>query len=104
MGGFWGEMILDWTEQPGSGWRVKGALADFAQYIGRLEIDTTESAAMLPVEGKSLAEQLAGSLGVSPGDAAVVEIARERERNLSAFDEYLAEEQAALVEAMVRSY
>jgi len=85
---------------------VEIALADFAQYTGALELDTTEVAAMTTVAGvpEELDALLAKSLGMAANDPAIAMLKQSADRAGREFDQYLAAEQAALVEAMVRAY
>ena len=87
------------------------ALADFAQYCGRLELDTTEMARqqVTPItEGTpTLAKQLADSLGMTEAEAEVLGVgglARDIDQGKRQFDAFLQREQESLVEAMVRAY
>lgn len=84
---------------------VAAALADFAQYTGALELDTTESSQLQPAAtSESFTQQLAGSLGLSPEDAGLGNLEQRFAASRNQFDEYLEREQAALVEALVRAY
>lgn len=80
---------------------VADALADLART--RIELDTTELAAMTAV-GPDLAATLAESLGLAPDDPRVTGLAERTFQGRGDFDKYLAAEQAALVEGMVRAY
>lgn len=80
---------------------VRDALADLART--RIELDTTELAAMTAV-GPDLAATLAESLGLAPDDPRVTTLAERTFQGRGDFDKYLAAEQAALVEGMVRAY
>lgn len=80
---------------------VACALADLART--RIELDTTELAAMTAV-GPDLAVVLAESLGLAPDDPRVTTLAERTFQGRGDFDKYLAAEQAALVEGMVRAY
>jgi hypothetical protein len=73
---------------------VQAALADFAQYSAALELDTAEQAAMAPADFGAFIED----------DPELAAIAHGGEQRRSEFDRYLASEQSALVEAMVRAY
>ena len=76
---------------------VAAALADFSYWANALEIDTFESAAMtLPMQ-----QDTCGLYMTPPTDEERVAAQRVVE---DAFGRYLREEQAALVEAMVRAY
>jgi hypothetical protein len=84
---------------------VAAALADFSLPKSALALDTTEAAAMAPVEGfdAQVAAQ-ARELGMSADDPAIAELFQ-RQRNAAAeFDSWLFSEQASLVEGMVRAY
>jgi hypothetical protein len=84
---------------------VADALADFSQYTGALELDTTEAAQLSPTTtSESFTQQLAGSLGLSPEDAGLGNLEQRFAASRNQFDEYLEKEQAALVEALVRAY
>lgn len=93
---------------------VASALADFSHYTtAGLELDLTETTALGAMPGASEADTFtqelqaqARQLGMSEAEVAELAIAgQERRRGaLGAFDRYLAEEQAALVEALVRAY
>lgn len=63
---------------------VAAALADFAQYAGRLELATDEQAAMTLPDDPDLRRQMEGGK--------------------TAYDDYLYHEQAALIEGLVRAY
>jgi hypothetical protein len=96
-----------WREIDAALWRnaeeyaVQEALKDFAQYT--VELDTTELAAMTP-QPDIMAQQLAGSLGMTPEEAGLGAMAERLQHQQGAFDSYLAKEQAALVEALIRAY
>jgi hypothetical protein len=77
------------------------ALADFATHS--VELDTTELAAMTP-QPDIMTQQLAGSLGMTPEEAGLGAMAERLQHQQGAFDSYLAKEQAALVEALIRAY
>lgn len=93
---------------------VASALADFSHYTtAGLELDLTETTALGAMAGADGADTFtqelqaqARQLGMSEAEVAELAIAgQERRREaLGAFDRYLAEEQAALVEALVRAY
>ena len=78
------------------------ALADFATYASALEVDTTEAAGMAPQS--TLAGTLASSLGLSPEDAGIESLVEQAAHARGDFDDYLAKEQSALVEGLVRAY
>lgn len=81
---------------------VAVALADFARWADALELDTTEQSAMTPVA--TTAELLAQSLSLAPDDPQVLAVMAQATARRSQFDQFLRDEQAALVEAMVRAY
>ena len=86
---------------------VTVALADFAPHRAALALDTTEAAAMAVPDPAALADQLARTaldLGMAPTDPSLVAL-HEQQRNAAAeFDQWLYQEQAALVEGLVRAY
>jgi hypothetical protein len=82
---------------------VAAALADLAEHSGALELDAFERAAMQQQPDK-LDAQLAGSLGMTLEEAGLPSVEQRYAQGMSQFDAYLAKEQAALVEAMVRAY
>jgi len=86
---------------------VAAALSDFSLHRSALALDTTETAAMAvtPIDGfdVQMAAQ-ARELGMDPGDPQLTELFQ-RQRNAAAeFDGWLFNEQASLVEALVRAY
>lgn len=91
---------IEWLRQMEDA-AVADALADLART--RIELDTTELAAMTAV-GPDLAGVLAESLGLAPDDPRVTTLAERTFQGRGDFDKYLAAEQAALVEGMVRAY
>src|SRR5271157_763377 len=97
-------------------WLLKGhdedaaataALADFATHRSALALDTTELAAQAVADPASLASQLAATaadLGMAPTDPSLVALCAQQTHNAAEFDDWLWQEQAALVEGMVRAY
>jgi hypothetical protein len=85
---------------------VLAALADFSQHSGRLDVDTTEIAAMQPTESaKQFAEQaIAQAKELGMDIAAMGGFGLDPAEQRSQFDAYLFSEQSALVEALVRAY
>lgn len=85
---------------------VDAALADFHQHSSALVLDLTEQAAMQRsgMEQPDYLAQMAQSLGTTVEDAGVGALAERVQASQSDFERYLAAEQAALVEAMVRAY
>ena len=85
---------------------VHAALLEFSQFSQSMEVDTTESAAMQPTPAADVFQQQvvaqARELGMDEG--AIAGLARDPAVARSEFDRYLAAEQAALVEGMVRAY
>lgn len=83
------------------------ALSDFAQHRSALALDTTEAAAMAVPDPAALADQLARTaldLGMAPTDPSLIAL-HDQQRNAAAeFDAWLWQEQAALVEGLVRAY
>ncbi len=85
---------------------VEMALVEFAQEsAGGLELDVTELAAQQPVAtlGSQLVES-AFEFGLPQDDPALVALKQDVASAGAKFDKYLADEQRALVEAMVRAY
>lgn len=82
---------------------VAAALTDFATYAGALELDAFERNAMA-AQPQQLADQLAGSLGMTLEEAGLPSVEQRFAAGMSQFDAYLAKEQAQLVEALVRAY
>src|SRR5271157_6651529 len=97
-------------------WLLKGhdedaaataALADFATHRSALALDTTELAAQAVADPASLASQLAATaadLGMAPTDPSLVALCAQHANNAAEFDDWLWQEQAALVEGLVRAY
>lgn len=85
---------------------VAAALADFHQHSSTLALDLTEQAAMQQsgMQQPDYLAQMAQSLGTTVEDAGVGALAERVQASQSDFERYLAQEQAALVEAMVRAY
>jgi hypothetical protein len=104
------EMLLNcadtnpWIREDVEEAAVKAALEDFRQYT--IELDPQEIADQKqPAASKEdLAGLLAQSLGMTPGEAGLEDMVERLERSREDYDHYLAREQTALVEAMVRAY
>jgi len=79
------------------------ALEDFGQYASALQVDLSEQVAM-GGDPKTIESQLMKSLGQESSDEHIEKLAQIREQSLSSFDQYLFEEQSALVEGLVRAY
>jgi hypothetical protein len=89
---------------------VAAALADFAPHRHGIALDLAEEsarAATMDLKDAGLGAQLvatAADLGMDPADPALASLL-ERQRNAGAeFDDWLWQEQAALVEGLVRAY
>jgi hypothetical protein len=89
---------------------VAAALADFAPHRRGIALDLAEESARastMDLKDAGLGAQLvatAADLGMDPADPALASLL-ERQRNAEAeFDDWLWQEQAALVEGMVRAY
>jgi hypothetical protein len=85
---------------------VAAALSEFQQFASALDLDATESAAMQPTLAADVFQQqvVAQARELGMDEAAVAGLARDPAVARSEFDRYLAAEQAALVEGMVRAY
>jgi hypothetical protein len=85
---------------------VAAALAELAKFAGALEVDLAERQAMAEItkQAQEFRQQLAGSLHMTPEDAGLETLIAQVDRSQGQFDKYLYEEQAALVEGMVRAY
>jgi len=85
---------------------VTDALTEFSQHAAALDLDATESAAMQPTPAADVFQQQAIAQAIDLGmDAVLIEgLARDPAVARSEFDRYLAAEQSALVEALVRAY
>ena len=104
----WGELSKVWTTTIEDD-AVVAALADFATHRSALALDITEESALaaaIDPKDAGFSAQLvatAQELGMDPGDPALAELLG-RQRNAAAeFDGWLWQEQAALVEGMVRA-
>jgi hypothetical protein len=88
---------------------VVAALGDFEKHAAALDLGTTELAEMKALDdGESVAVQMATSLGFDDADVEIKELTaqavEDAERKRAGFDGFLAKEQAALVEGMVRAW
>jgi len=86
---------------------VAAALADFATHRRALALDTTELTAMTTVDPQSLESQMlatAADLGLPADDPSLVALAKQRDSASAQFDDWLWQEQASLVEGLVRAY
>jgi hypothetical protein len=86
---------------------VAVALADFSQFKSRLALDTTEAAAMAVPDPAALADQLARTaldLGMAPTDPSLMALHDQQASAAAEFDQWLWQEQAALVEGIIRAY
>lgn len=85
---------------------VSVALKEFSQHAAALDLDATESAAMQPTPAADVFQQqvVAQARELGMNEVAIAGLARDPTVARSEFDRYLAAEQAALVEGMVRAY
>jgi hypothetical protein len=86
---------------------VSDAINDLAQYRGALALDpyeTSQSATPAPIPDDQMRQQLADSLGVTLEEANLLSLQADPTAKRNEFDEYLWQEQSALVEGMVRAY
>jgi PD-(D/E)XK nuclease superfamily len=89
---------------------VAAALADFAPHRRGIALDLAEETAMAVGAGtdlKNFDAQLiatATELGMDPSDPALRELVARQKNSAAEFDDWLYQEQAALVEGMVRAY
>jgi len=86
---------------------VDAALKDFSQHHHSLALDTTElaeQAQAVAVPDDVMREQLASSLGLSVEEAGLDRLLQSRDTGSKTFEDYLWQEQSALVEALVRAY
>jgi hypothetical protein len=89
---------------------VEMALADFAPHRRGIALDLAEETAMAVGAGtdlKNFDAQLiatATELGMDPSDPALRELVARQKNSAAEFDDWLWQEQAALVEGMVRAY
>jgi hypothetical protein len=89
---------------------VKAALADFATHRSALALDLAEesalAAALDPKDAGFNAQLVATAteLGMSPDDPALADLLSRQRNSAAEFDVWLWQEQAALVEGMVRAY
>jgi len=97
--GYWSDVTIE-------DHAVAAALREFAQFSQSLEVDTTESAAMQPTPAADVfqSQVVAQARELGMDEAAIAGLARDPAVARSEFDRYLQQEQAALVEGMVRAY